>query len=186
MKQPLSATRKSFTSHRVESNVSPYFREGRMGILWRLEQTQCRCCKHQLCITKCPYYHHIVEMMLIVVIIPPTHAPTSPSLQRNESPHKGPVTQEIFLCCTQIERHSISLLGNTVHTPYYTPFTLYIPQNVTATMASMAMPERPVYHHWTTKATVLSPFCLQRRPGQFCGRTTEAERSQPLCKGGIK
>ena len=58
-------------------------------------------------------------------------------------------------------------------------------QNFTATMASMAMPERPVYHPWTTKATVLPPFCLQRRPGQFCGRTMEAERSQPLCKGGI-
>ena len=58
-------------------------------------------------------------------------------------------------------------------------------QNFTATMASMAMPERPVYHPWTTKATVLPPFCLQRRPGQFCGRTREAQRSQPLCKGGI-
>ena len=50
-------------------------------------------------------------------------------------------------------------------------------------MASMAMPERPVYHPWTTKATVLPPFCLQRRPGQFCGCTREAQRSQPLCKG---
>ena len=58
-------------------------------------------------------------------------------------------------------------------------------QNFTATMASMAMPERPVYHPWTTKATVLPPFCLQRRPGQFCGRTREAQRPQPLCKGGI-
>ena len=58
-------------------------------------------------------------------------------------------------------------------------------QNFTATMASMAMFERPVYHHWAIKATVLPPFCLQRRPGQFCGRTMEAERSQPLCKGGI-
>ena len=58
-------------------------------------------------------------------------------------------------------------------------------QNFTATMASMAMSERPVYHHWATKATVLPPFCLQRRPGQFCGRTMEAERSQPLCKDGI-
>ena len=59
-------------------------------------------------------------------------------------------------------------------------------QNFTATMASMAMPERPVCHPWTTKATVLPPFCLQRRPGQFCGRTREAQRSQPLCKGGIR
>ena len=58
-------------------------------------------------------------------------------------------------------------------------------QNFTATMASMAMSERPVYHPWTTKATVLPPFCLHRRPGQFCGRTREAQRSQPLCKGGI-
>ena len=58
-------------------------------------------------------------------------------------------------------------------------------QNFTATIASMAMPERPVYHPWTTKATVLPPFCLQRRPGQFCGRTREAQRSQPLFKGGI-
>ena len=58
-------------------------------------------------------------------------------------------------------------------------------QNFTATMASLAMSERPVYHHWTTKATVLLPFCLQQRPGQFCGRTMEAARSQPLCKGGI-
>ena len=58
-------------------------------------------------------------------------------------------------------------------------------QNFTATMASMAMSERPVYHHWTTQATVLPPFCLQRRRGQFCGRSREAERSQTLCKGGI-
>ena len=58
-------------------------------------------------------------------------------------------------------------------------------QNFTATMASMGMSERPVYHHWATKATVLPPFCLQRWPGKFCGRTMEAERSQPLCKGGI-
>ena len=56
-------------------------------------------------------------------------------------------------------------------------------QNLTATMA---MFERPVYHQWTTKVTALPPFCLQRRPGQFCGRTMEAERSQPLCKGGLK
>ena len=58
-------------------------------------------------------------------------------------------------------------------------------QNFTATMASMAMSERPMCHPWTTKATVRPPFCLQRRPGQFCGRTREAQRSQPLCKGGI-
>ena len=58
-------------------------------------------------------------------------------------------------------------------------------QNFTATMASMAMSERPMCHPWTTKATVRHPFCLQRRPGQFCGRTREAQRSQPLCKGGI-
>ena len=55
-----------------------------------------------------------------------------------------------------------------------------------ATMASMAMSERPMCHPWTTKATVRPPFCLQRRPGQFCGRTREAQRSQPLCKGGIR
>ena len=42
-----------------------------------------------------------------------------------------------------------------------------------------------VYHPWTTKATVRPPFCLQPRPGQSCGRTREAQRSQPLCKGGI-
>ena len=53
-------------------------------------------------------------------------------------------------------------------------------QNFTATMA---MSERPMCHPWTTKATVWPPFCLQRRPGQFCGRTREAQRSQPLCKG---
>ena len=57
-------------------------------------------------------------------------------------------------------------------------------QNFTATMASMATSERPVYHPWTTKATVRPPFCLQRWPGQFCGRTREAQRSQPLCNGG--
>ena len=54
-------------------------------------------------------------------------------------------------------------------------------QNFTATVASMAMSERSVYHPWTTKTTVLPPFCLQRRPGQLCGRTREAQRSQPLC-----
>ena len=26
-------------------------------------------------------------------------------------------------------------------------------------------------------------FCLQRRPGQFCGRTRETQRLQSLCKG---
>ena len=30
-----------------------------------------------------------------------------------------------------------------------------------------------------------SSLCLQRRPGHFCGHTREAQRSQPLCKGGI-
>ena len=58
-------------------------------------------------------------------------------------------------------------------------------QNSTATMASMAMSERPMCHPWTTKAIVRPSFCLQRWPGQFCGRTREAQRSQPLCKGGI-
>ena len=58
-------------------------------------------------------------------------------------------------------------------------------QNFTATMASMARSERPLCYPWTTKATFLLPVCLQRRPGQFCGRTREAQRSQPLCKGGI-
>ena len=53
-------------------------------------------------------------------------------------------------------------------------------------MASMAGSERPVYQPWTTyKATVRPPFCLQWRPGQFCGRTVEAQKSQPQCKGGI-
>ena len=55
----------------------------------------------------------------------------------------------------------------------------------TTTMASMAMSERPLCHPWTTKATVLPPLCLQRRPDQFCGRTREAQGSQPLCKGVI-
>ena len=56
-------------------------------------------------------------------------------------------------------------------------------QNFTATMASMAMSERPMCQSWTTKVTVRPPFCLQWRPGQVCGRTREAQRSQPLCKG---
>ena len=58
-------------------------------------------------------------------------------------------------------------------------------QNFTTTMAPMAMSERPLCHPWTTKATVLPPLCLQRRPDQFCGRTREAQGSQPLCKGVI-
>ena len=53
-------------------------------------------------------------------------------------------------------------------------------QNFTATMASMARSERPLCHPWTTKTTFLPPLCLQRRHGQFCGRTREAQRSQPL------
>ena len=57
-------------------------------------------------------------------------------------------------------------------------------QNFTATVASMARSERPLRHPWTTKATFLLPLCLQRRPDQFCGRTREAQRSRPLCKGG--
>ena len=42
-------------------------------------------------------------------------------------------------------------------------------QNFTATVASMVMSERPVYHPWTNKTTVLPPFCVQRRPGQLSG-----------------
>ena len=39
--------------------------------------------------------------------------------------------------------------------------------------------ERPI------KTTFRPPLCLQRRPGCLCGRTRGAQRSQPLCKGGI-
>ena len=56
-------------------------------------------------------------------------------------------------------------------------------QNFTATMASMAMSERPVYHHWTTKATVLPPFCLQRRPGQFVVAQWRQNGRSPCVKG---
>ena len=58
-------------------------------------------------------------------------------------------------------------------------------QKFTATMACMARSERPLCHTWTTKAIVRPPLCLQLRPGRFCGRTRKAQRSQPLCKGGI-
>ena len=53
-------------------------------------------------------------------------------------------------------------------------------------LASIAVVERHVYHLWTTKATMMPPLSVQRRPGQFYGRTREAQRSQALCKGGIK
>ena len=52
-------------------------------------------------------------------------------------------------------------------------------------MATMAWSESPLCHPWMTKATFWPPLYLQQRPGQFCGRTREAQRSQPLCKGGI-
>jgi hypothetical protein len=58
-------------------------------------------------------------------------------------------------------------------------------QNFTATMASMAMSVPPVCHLGTTKATILPPLSVQRRPGNFFGRTREAERSQALCKGPL-
>ena len=58
-------------------------------------------------------------------------------------------------------------------------------QNFTATMASMARSEHPLCLPWTTKVTYLPRLCLLRRLGQFYGRTREAQRSQPLCKGGI-
>ena len=58
-------------------------------------------------------------------------------------------------------------------------------QNFTATMTPMAGSKRPLRHPRTTKANFLPSLCLQRRPGQFCGRTRGAQRSQPLCKGGI-
>ena len=32
---------------------------------------------------------------------------------------------------------------------------------------------------------MLPPLSFQRRPGQFYGRTRDAQRSQALCKGGI-
>ena len=43
----------------------------------------------------------------------------------------------------------------------------------------------PLCHPWKTKATFWTLLCLQWWPGQFCGHTKEAQRSQPLCKGGI-
>ena len=49
-------------------------------------------------------------------------------------------------------------------------------QNFTATVAFMARSERPLCHPWTTKATLRPPFCLQRRPSQFCGSSTEAQK----------
>ena len=55
-------------------------------------------------------------------------------------------------------------------------------QNFTASMASMARSEHPVCHPWTTKANFQPPLCLQRRPGQFCSSTREAQKSRPLCK----
>ena len=58
-------------------------------------------------------------------------------------------------------------------------------QNFTATMATMTRSERPLCHPWATKTTFRPPLCLQWRHGRFCGRTGEAQRSQPLCKGGI-
>ena len=57
-------------------------------------------------------------------------------------------------------------------------------QQFTTAMASMTRSERPLCHPWTTKANSRPPLCLQRRPGQFCGRTREVQRSQPLCKRG--
>ena len=58
-------------------------------------------------------------------------------------------------------------------------------QNFTATMASMARSKRPLCRPGTIKLTFLPPLCLQRRPDQCCGRTREAQRMQPRCKGGI-
>ena len=55
-------------------------------------------------------------------------------------------------------------------------------QNFTATMASMAIYGRPVYRPWTIKAIVRPPFCLQRRPDQFCGRTREHKGGSPCVK----
>ena len=55
-------------------------------------------------------------------------------------------------------------------------------QNLTAAMTSMTMSKRPVYHPWTTKAIFRPPFCLQRRPGQFYGRTREAQGRSPCVK----
>ena len=52
-------------------------------------------------------------------------------------------------------------------------------------MATMARSECPLCHAWLTKTIVWPPLCLQRRPGQFCGCTRKAQRSQLLCKGGI-
>ena len=58
-------------------------------------------------------------------------------------------------------------------------------QNFTATIASLARSGCSLCHLLTTKATFRPPLCLQRRPGQFYGRTREAQRSQSLCKEGI-
>ena len=47
-------------------------------------------------------------------------------------------------------------------------------QNFTTTMTSMVRFGCPLCYPWTTKATFLPRLCLQRRPGQFYGRTREA------------
>ena len=64
-----------------------------------------------------------------------------------------------------------------------------------ATVLNMLKTSRWPWHPWQglnvlcatlelpTKATFRLPMCLQRQPGQFCGCTREAQRSQPLCKG---
>ena len=58
-------------------------------------------------------------------------------------------------------------------------------QNLMVTMASMAIIEHSLYHLWMTKATMLPALSLQQWPGQFCGRTREAQKSQAMCKGGL-
>ena len=44
-------------------------------------------------------------------------------------------------------------------------------------------PEHPMYHLWTTKATIRPPLSLQQWPGQFYDHRREAQRSRALCKG---
>ena len=158
VKQPLSATRKSFTSHRVES--SPYFREGRMGILWRLEQTQCRCCKHQLCITKCPYYHHIVEMMLIVVIISPTHAPPPLPSTKRFSSQRASNAGDISMLHTNRKAFDIA-------TWQYDSYTI-------------------LYPLYTGAATFVPPLCDHKTPQVATEGTKETERLPWSFKGGTE
>ena len=125
--------------------------------------------------TQCPpppplhYFNSLVPIALVPYLTcPPSHCPpphphppppkshwTPFSLVRPSSAH--PWTQRSHILNLEFE---FAWLSQTWHWRSTIPLVLHL----FIGPPSMVRSERPLCHRWTTKATVLPPLCLQRRP----------------------